>query len=123
MVAAHGQRPEALALQAATVAMALGAAGPANAANPALGSLADAGALGLTLGATGAIAGLAYVLINTDPDKRRVLPPSRCARRPRPPPRLAPAGCAAARRPPTQHVGPRAVAPQPPRDGRADGRR
>lgn len=61
----------AATLSAAASAVALCAAGPVHAANMAVGAVADAGAVGLTLGATGAIAGLAFVLINTDPDKRR----------------------------------------------------
>ena len=55
---------------AATAAASLLLAGPAAAATQ-VAQVADASAIGLTVGATGAIAGLAYLLVTTDPGKRR----------------------------------------------------
>lgn len=49
-------------------AVSLAAAAPAFAAEA--GTIADAGSLGLAVGSTGAIAGLAFLLVTTDPDKR-----------------------------------------------------
>jgi hypothetical protein len=55
---------------AATAAASLLLAGPVAAATE-MAQVADASAIGLTVGATGAIAGLAYLLVTTDPGKRR----------------------------------------------------
>jgi hypothetical protein len=100
VTAASGAPARQSAAAAAVAATVLAAAGPAAAAGGnAVAQLADLSSLGLTIGAGGAIAGLAFVLMNTDPSKRCAahaqraaqprVPAQRAARRGRVPGRAA----------------------------------